>query len=72
MLSGETAAGAYPVEALRTMAQIAERTEADVHYQIHRLSRMKVNGTTSVSVATGHAACLTALDVNASAFVTVS
>ena len=44
MLSGETAAGAYPVEALCTMSQIAERTEADVHYQVHRLSRMKVNG----------------------------
>ena len=52
--------------------QIAERTEADVHYQIHRLSRMKVNGTTSVSDATAHAACLTAQDVNASAIVTVS
>lgn len=72
MLSGETAAGAYPVEALRTMSQIAERTEADAHYQVHRLSRMKVNGTTSVSDATAHAACLTAQDVNASAIVTVS
>ena len=72
MLSGETAAGAYPVEALCTMSQIAERTEADVHYQVHRLSRMKVNGTTSVSDATAHAACLTAQDVNASAIVTVS
>ena len=29
MLSGETAAGAYPIEAVRTMARIAERTEED-------------------------------------------
>ncbi len=72
MLSGETAAGAYPVEAVRTMAQIAERTEADVHYQSHRLSRMRITGTTSVSDATAHAACLTAQDVNASAIVTVT
>ena len=33
MLSGETAAGAYPVEALRTMARIAERTERDINYK---------------------------------------
>ena len=32
MLSGETAAGKYPVEALKTMVRIAERTEADVDY----------------------------------------
>ena len=72
MLSGETAAGAYPVEALKTMSLIAERTEADAHYQSHRLSRMKINGTTSVSDATAHAACLTAQDVHASAIVTAS
>ena len=32
MLSGETAAGAYPIEAVRTMARIAERTEKDIDY----------------------------------------
>ena len=70
MLSGETAAGAYPVEALKTMSAIAERTENEVHYRDNRLT--DAAGQISVSDATAHAACLTAKDVNASAIVTVS
>ena len=72
MLSGETAAGAYPVEALKTMALIAERTENEAHYRSLRKAQMNVTNKTSVSDATAHAACLTAQDVNASAIVTVS
>ena len=71
MLSGETAAGAYPVEALKTMSAIAERTENEVHYRDNRLVDAG-NGQISVSDATAHAACLTAKDVNATAIVTVS
>ena len=71
MLSGETAAGAYPVEALKTMSAIAERTENEVHSRDNRLVDAH-NGQISVSDATAHAACLTAKDVNASAIVTVS
>ena len=71
MLSGETAAGAYPVEALRTMSAIAERTENEVHYRDNRLADTH-SGQISVSDATAHAACLTARDVNATAIVTVS
>ena len=71
MLSGETAAGAYPVEALKTMSAIAERTENEVHYRDNRLVDAG-NGQISVSDATAHAACLTAKDVNAAAIVTVS
>ena len=71
MLSGETAAGAYPVEALRTMSAIAERTENEVHYRDNRLVDAH-GGQISVSDATAHAACLTARDVNATAIVTVS
>ncbi len=71
MLSGETAAGAYPVEALRTMSAIAERTENEVHYRDNRLVDAH-SGQISVSDATAHAACLTAKDVNATAIVTVS
>ena len=68
MLSGETAAGAYPVEALKTMSAIAERTENEEHYRPQRHAEIQI----SVSDATAHAACLTAKDVNAAAIVTVS
>ena len=71
MLSGETAAGAYPVEALKTMSAIAERTEQESHYLRGRLMEPNT-GKISVSDATAHAACLTAKDVNAAAIVTVS
>ena len=68
MLSGETAAGDYPVEALKTMSAIAERTENEEHYRPQRHAEIQI----SVSDATAHAACLTAKDVNAAAIVTVS
>ena len=70
MLSGETAAGAYPVEALKTMSAIAERTEQENHARFAPLAEN--TGKISVSDATAHAACLTAKDVNAAAIVTVS
>ena len=71
MLSGETAAGAYPVEALKTMSAIAERTEQEGFHLRGR--QMDSNpGKISISDATAHAACLTARDVNAAAIVTVS
>ena len=70
MLSGETAAGAYPVEALKTMSAIAERTEQENHARFTALAEN--TGKISVSDATAHAACLTAKDVNAAAIVTVT
>ena len=68
MLSGATAAGDSPVEALKTMSAIAERTENEEHYRPQRHAEIQI----SVSDATAHAACLTAKDVNAAAIVTVS
>ena len=71
MLSGETAAGAYPVEALKTMSAIAERTEQE-GFHLRGRTMDSNPGKISVSDATAHAACLTARAVNAAAIVTVS
>ena len=70
MLSGETAAGKYPVEAVRTMDAIALRTEAN----IDRAKPLKVSGKErlSITAAMAHAACTTAVDIGADAILTVS
>ena len=71
MLSGETAAGKWPVEAVRTMAAIAERTEADPRY-VERFGMSVKESHLSVAAATAHAACTIALDTKADAIITVS
>ncbi|MDE7258342.1 MAG: pyruvate kinase, partial [Lachnospiraceae bacterium] len=71
MLSGETAAGAYPVEAVRTMVRIAERTEQDVDYR-KRFFQNEREVNPDVTDAICHATCTTALDLNAKAIVTVT
>ncbi len=71
MLSGETAAGAWPVDAVRTMSAIAERTESDINYKKRLLNRPTENHL-SVAAAIAHAACTTALDIKANAIITVT
>lgn len=71
MLSGETAAGAYPVEAVKTMVRIAERTEQDVDYR-KRFYQYGREADTDITNAICHATCTTALDLNAKAIVTVT
>lgn len=71
MLSGETAAGAYPVEALRTMVRIAERTEADIDY-CKRFFIHERKANPDITDAISHATCTTAHDLNARAIVTVT
>ena len=71
MLSGETAAGAYPIEAVRTMAKIAERTERDIDYS-REFKPRKLAERPDVTSAISHATCTTAMDLNAAAIVAVS
>lgn len=70
MLSGETAMGAYPVEAVETMVRIALRAEADTNY-IRRFSR-DTSASTDVTNAISHATVTSAHDLNASAIITVT
>ena len=72
MLSGETAAGKYPVEALKAMAMIAETTESDTNYEslCHHVGMDSTRLT--ISAAVSHAACTTASDIGASAIITAS
>lgn len=71
MLSGETAAGRYPVEALQTMVRIAERTEQDIDYR-KRFFGYDHKSSTNITDAICHATCTTAHDLNASAILTVT
>ena len=71
MLSGETAAGAYPIEAVRTMARIAERTEKDIDYS-REFKPRRLAERPDVTNAISHATCTTAMDLNAAAIVAVT
>jgi len=69
MLSGETAAGKYPVEAVETMARIAGRAEASINYeeQMQKSHRLL---TKTVTDAISHATVDTAQDLGAAAIIT--
>lgn len=72
MLSGETAAGKYPVEAVKTMVRIAERAEEHINY-IKRFNSRDNTGTAfDVTNAISHASCTTAHDLGAKAIITVT
>ena len=71
MLSGETAAGQYPVEALKTMSRIAECAEQDIDYR-SRLVKVAASEKESVTAAIAYATCSTAMDLNAAAVITVT
>ena len=71
MLSGETAAGLYPVESLKTMVRIATRTENDINYLL-RFRSKATEHKPDVTNAISHATCTTAMDLNASAIITVT
>ena len=72
MLSGETAAGDYPVEALQTMVKIAERAENDMDYALGFRRREEMDKGMNVTDAIAHATVTTALDLQAKAILTVT
>ena len=70
MLSGETAAGKFPVEAVRAMAEIAEYTEQHTDYK-QRFLATEFTGKNNLDCIS-HAVCSMAMDVNAKAIVVCS
>ena len=71
MLSGESANGAYPVEAVQTMAKIAERSEKDVDYA-SRMDSRSITDRSDVTTAISHACCTIGEDIHADAIITVT
>lgn len=70
MLSGESAAGKYPVEAVQAMAEIAEYTEQHTNYK-HRFLAQEYTGKNNLDCIS-HAVCSMAIDVGAKAIVVCS
>lgn len=71
MLSGETAAGLYPVESVKFMASIATKTESEIDYK-KRFFDLPLDLKTTITSALSHATCTTALDLGASAILTIT
>lgn len=72
MLSGESAAGQFPVETVKTMAKIVRQAEQDAE-EVNQYKFLEVESDEKdVSNAMGHAACTTARDIKASAIIAVT
>ena len=71
MLSGETAAGDHPVEAVKTMALIAETTEKSIDYK-KQFRKLDLSTSVNVSTAISHATVEAAMDLGATAVMTVT
>ncbi len=72
MLSGESAVGKHPVEAVETMARIAETTEKDIDYKTMFNHFYEKTDNREITSAISHATVTTAHDLNAAAIVTVT
>ncbi|WP_066637036.1 pyruvate kinase [Desulfolucanica intricata] len=69
MLSGETAVGKYPVDAVKTMSRIAERSESALQYE-EILGKKRLAPSRTVTDAISYATCATAQDLGAAAIIT--
>ena len=72
MLSGESAVGKHPIEAVQTMTSIALTTEGDIDYKRQFDNFYPESGGKDISSAISHATVTTAHDLNASAIITVT
>ena len=68
MLSGETASGKYPIQALRTMVQIVVAAENNIDYW-KRFRKATFDHTSTITDAISHTGCLTAMDLDAAAII---
>jgi pyruvate kinase len=71
MLSGESAAGKYPVETVETMARIARKAEEVIAYQ-EILRSKRLQGISSVTDAISYATCATAASLEISSIITAT
>ncbi len=72
MLSGETASGKYPLEALDIMVRTVEAAEAAIDYRDRFIRQFELDrqvGSQSIDQAISHTCCMTAIDLNASAIL---
>jgi len=68
MLSGETASGKYPIEALTSMVDIVTQAEQSIHYW-NRFQKQRWPAFSNINDAITHTCCLTAMDLDAAAIV---
>ena len=71
MLSGETAGGKYPVEALQAMVGIVTETESAIDYW-KQFQKQRILPASNINDAITHTCCLTAKDLNAKAILTAT
>lgn len=71
MLSGESAMGKYPIESVKTMARIAQKAEQAIDYS-KKLGLMNFDTLGSITNAISYATCTTALQLKASAIISVT
>ena len=72
MLSGETASGKYPLEALNIMVRTVEAAEAAIDYRDRFIRQFELDrqvGSQSIDQAISHTCCMTAIDLNATAIL---
>lgn len=72
MLSGETAAGDYPVQALQTMVRIAKTTEAEYGDRFFKVKKKLINNHVSITNSVSYSTCTTAMALDAKAVVTTT